>query len=112
MFRRGLHELIASNTCVRQFSGFELGAGRPVHGVDWPIVGLFDQGQGQQCVVYTDADVLMSTFGSNAYTRLGAMLESPGSFEPLRAAVQSEALAPTGRAARSAKRSSKTSTNR
>ena len=89
MFRRGLHELIASNTCVRQFSGFELGAGRPVHGVDWPIVGLFDQGQGQQCVVYTDADVLMSTFGSNAYTRLGAMLESPGSFEQLRAAVQS-----------------------
>src|SRR4029077_18014089 len=41
MFRRGLHELIASNTCVRQFSGFELGAGRSVHGVDWPAGGLF-----------------------------------------------------------------------
>ncbi len=89
MFQRGMHELIASNTCVRQFSGFELGAGRPVHGVDWPIVGLFDQGHQQQCVVYTDADILMSTFGSNAYSRLGAMLESPGSFAQLRAAVES-----------------------
>jgi putative ABC transport system permease protein len=90
MFRRGLHELIAGNTCVRQFTGFEIGAGRPVHGVDWPIVGHFDQGHDQQCAVYTDAEVLMSTFGGTSYQRVTAMLESPGAFEGLRAAVQSD----------------------
>lgn len=88
-FRRGLHELIASDPCVRQFTGFEVGASRTVHGAEWPIVGHFAQGHAQQCVVLTDADVLMSTFARTSYQRVTAMLESPAAFEQLRAAVQS-----------------------
>lgn len=89
MFGRGLHELIASDSCVRQFTGFEIGAGRPVHGEEWPIVGHFNDGQGQQCDMYADGDVLGSLFSRTGFGRIVAMLVSPESFEQLRAAVQS-----------------------
>jgi putative ABC transport system permease protein len=32
MFQTGLHELIASNPCARQFTGFDIGDRRPIHG--------------------------------------------------------------------------------
>ena len=89
-FKRGLHELIASNPCVRQFTGFELGDRRPLRGADWTIVGHFDQGSAQQCIVFADVDTLMSTFGRNSYTRVSATLESPDRFDALRAAVQAD----------------------
>src|SRR4051794_4411251 len=52
LFQPGLHELIASNSCSRQFTGFEMGDRRPLKGSDWVIVGHFDNGVAQQCVVY------------------------------------------------------------
>ena len=84
MFHPGLHELIASNPCLRQFTGFEIGAARPIRGIDWTIVGHFDQADTQQCAVLTDAETLMATFSNNAYTRVAAMLQSPGDFAVLR----------------------------
>lgn len=39
LFRPGLHELIVSNPCTPEFTGFELGDKRSIHGVDWTIVG-------------------------------------------------------------------------
>jgi len=88
MFQRGLHELIASNPCTRQFTGFEIGAQRPIHGSDWTIVGNFDQGHGQQCVVYADVDGIMSTFGRNSYTSASAQLQSPDDYDSIRDAVK------------------------
>ena len=44
MFHPGLFELIASNPCVRQYTGFELGARRSIHATDWTVVGYFGQG--------------------------------------------------------------------
>ncbi len=69
MFQRGLHELIASNPCVRQFTGFDtrrstsdsrqrLDHGRPLR-----------SGTGATMLVYADVDSLMSTFSRNTYTR-------------------------------------------
>lgn len=87
MFHRGLHELIASNPCVRQFTGFEIGERRPIHGIDWTIVGHFDQGQAQQCVVYADLDSIMSAFGRNTYTSVAVRLQSAADFDAFRAAV-------------------------
>ncbi|HUI61151.1 MAG TPA: ABC transporter permease [Steroidobacteraceae bacterium] len=89
-FRRGLHELVASNPCVRQFTGFELGQRRPVHGADWTVVGHFDQGTGQQCVVFADAETLMSSFGRNSYSQATVALASPERYDTLRAAVQAD----------------------
>jgi len=87
MFQRGLHELVASNPCVRQFEEFEIGARRSIRGVDWTIVGHFDQGESQQCVVDADVDTLMTTFNRNTYSQVAVMLQSPAAYDVLRNAV-------------------------
>jgi putative ABC transport system permease protein len=87
MFQPGLHELIAGNACVRQFTGFDLGDRRPIHGSDWIIVGRFDAGQSEQCVVYADVDSMMSTFKRNTYASVEVRLESAAGFDAFRDAV-------------------------
>jgi putative ABC transport system permease protein len=87
MFRPGLHELIAGNSCARQFAGFELGDSRLIHGVAWTVVGHFDQGEAQQCMVYGDVDSIMSAFKSNTYTSVAVMLQSAADFGAFRDAV-------------------------
>jgi putative ABC transport system permease protein len=87
-FQPGLHELIASRPCVRQFTGFGIGDKRPIGGVDWTIVGHFEQGDSQQCVVQADAEILMSTFHSNAYTQATATLQSPAAYAVLQRALE------------------------
>jgi len=88
LFRPGLHELIATNACVQQFDGFELGAKREVHGVDWAIVGHFDSGDSLQCVVLTDAETLMSLFGRNGYNRVTVRLRSPSDYDTFSRALE------------------------
>jgi putative ABC transport system permease protein len=89
-FQSGLPELVASNACTRQFVGFELGDKRLLRGGDWTVVGHFDQGYGQDCVVYADASTLMSAFSRTTYSSAALMLRSPADFETLRAAVASD----------------------
>ena len=85
----GLHELVASNACSRRFVGFEIGDRRPIRGADWTVVGRFDEGQTQQCVVYADAETLMTLLGRNTYSSAVVMLQSPGDYAGFRAAVSS-----------------------
>jgi putative ABC transport system permease protein len=87
MFQRGLHELIASDPCARQFTGFDIGDRRPIHGSDWTVVGHFDLGQVQQCVVYADVDSILSAFSRNAYSSVSVRLQSPSDFDAFRDAV-------------------------
>jgi putative ABC transport system permease protein len=89
-FRPGMHELIASNACVRQFTGFEIGDKRSIRAVDWTIVGLFDFGDMHNCVVLTDVETLLTVFGRNSYNRVTAMLESPAAFATVRDALQAD----------------------
>jgi putative ABC transport system permease protein len=88
MFQRGLHELIASNPCTRQYSGFEMGASRLIHGSNWQIVGHFDQGKSQQCLVYADVDGIMSAFHRNSYTVASVTLQSVSDFDAFSDAVK------------------------
>jgi putative ABC transport system permease protein len=88
LFRPGLHELIASHPCVRQLTGFGIGDKRPIGGVDWTIVGHFEQGDTQQCGVLTDAETIMSTFHSNTYTQATATLQSPADYAVLQRALE------------------------
>jgi putative ABC transport system permease protein len=88
MFKPGLHELIASDPCMRQFTGFEIGDRRSIHGGDWTVVGHFDQGQSQQCVVYADVDGIMSLFSRNTYSSVSVRLQSPADFAAFRDAVK------------------------
>ena len=90
MFKPGLHELIASNPCVRQFSGFGIGDHRLIHGADWSIVGHFEQGEAQQCVVYADVDGIMSAFTRNTYSTVTVRLQSPAEFPVFRDSVKSD----------------------
>ncbi|HEY5759116.1 MAG TPA: FtsX-like permease family protein [Steroidobacter sp.] len=89
-FKSGLSELVASNACTRQFVGFELGDKRSLRGGEWTIVGRFDLGHAQDCVVYADADTLMSSFSRTTYSSAALMLRSPADFAVLRDAVSSD----------------------
>jgi putative ABC transport system permease protein len=86
-FRPGLHELVASNACRRQFIGFELGDRRLIRGNDWTVVGHFDQGRAQNCVVHADAETAMSALGRTTYSSATLLLQSPADYSTLRAAV-------------------------
>jgi putative ABC transport system permease protein len=90
MFRPGMHELIAGHACVQQFTGFEVGEKRSIRAVDWPIVGHFDMGTLHNCVVFTDVETLLTTFGRNSYNRVTAMLDSPAAFATVRDALQAD----------------------
>ena len=89
LFKPGLNEIIATNSCLRQFDGFELGARRAVKGVDWLVVGHYDQGQSLECIVLTDAETLMSLFRRNGYNRINVRLKAPADFATFNHALES-----------------------
>jgi len=86
-FHSGLHELVASNACRRQFAGFELGDQRLIRGSDWTVVGHFDEGRAQNCVVNADAETVMSALSRTTYSSATLLLQSTADYGALRAAV-------------------------
>lgn len=89
MFQSGLHELIASNRCAHQFPDFAVGDKRVMRGVEWRVVGNFNLGDGEgRCVVFADADTVLSAFRINTYNQVIALLESPGAFDQLTDALK------------------------
>jgi putative ABC transport system permease protein len=87
MFNPGLHELIASNKCVRQYTDFGLGAKRHMRGGDWLVVGNFDLAS-TVCLVFGDGDTILSAFGRNTYNQANVMLQSPAAFADLSNALK------------------------
>jgi putative ABC transport system permease protein len=87
MFTSGLHELIASNKCVRQYTDFGVGAKRHLRGGDWTVVGNFDLAS-TVCIVFGDGDTILSAFGRNTYNQANVMLESPAAFAQLSGALK------------------------
>ncbi len=89
MFRPGLRELIASNYCAQQYQQFGVGDTRTIQGRDWRVVGNFDLGHtGGTCVVYADADTVLSAFGRDSYNQVNVMLQSPAAFTRLVDAIR------------------------
>jgi putative ABC transport system permease protein len=87
MFTPGVHELIASNKCVRQYADFGVGAKRHMRGGDWRVVGNFDL-PSTVCIVFGDGDTILSAFGRNTYNQANVMLESPATFATLANALK------------------------
>jgi putative ABC transport system permease protein len=87
MFNPGLHELIASNKCARQYSDFGVGARRHMRGGEWLVVGNFDLAS-TVCIVFADGDTLLSAFGRNTYNQANVMLETPAAFAQLTQALK------------------------
>jgi len=89
MFRPGLHEMIASNYCARQYQHFNLSQTIVIQGGEWLVVGNFDLGHTEgTCVVYADADAVLSAFGRNSYNQVNIMLQSPATFATLVDAIK------------------------
>jgi len=89
MFRPGLHELIVSESCARQFGSFEIGDNRSIRGSDWAVVGHFTQGNAQaQCTVYADAETVTSAFGVSSYNEVTVMLQSAAGYDDFLGALQ------------------------
>lgn len=89
MFQSGLHELIASNKCARQLSNFAVGDKRVMRGGEWRVVGNFDLGGGEgTCVVFADAETILSAFRINTYNQVTVLLQSPESFAQLTDALE------------------------
>jgi putative ABC transport system permease protein len=87
MFNPGVHELIASNKCVRQYTDFGVGAKRHMRGGDWLVVGNFNLAS-TVCIVFADGDTILSAFGRNTYNEANVMLESPAAFATLAEALK------------------------
>lgn len=91
MFQPGLHELIASNKCARQFSNFAVGDKRTMRGSEWVVVGNFNLGSGEgACVVFADAETILSAFRITAYNQVIVLLQSPGAFTQLADALKAD----------------------
>jgi len=89
MYNTGLHELIASEKCVRLYEDFHVGAKRHLRGGDWTVVGNFDL-PSTVCVVFGDADTLLSATGRNTYNQANLMLESPAAFAGVQRALKAD----------------------
>jgi putative ABC transport system permease protein len=87
MFNPGLHELIASNKCVRQYEDFGVGARRHLRGGEWVVVGNFDLAS-TVCLVFGDGDTILSAFGRNTYNQANLMLQSPEEFASVTRALK------------------------
>ena len=87
MFTPGVHELIASNKCARQYSDFGVGAKRHMRGGEWLVVGNFDL-PSTVCLVFGDGDTILSAFGRSTYNVANVMLESPAAFTVLSNALK------------------------
>jgi putative ABC transport system permease protein len=87
MFTPGVHELIASNKCARQYSDFGVGAKRHMRGGEWLVVGNFDLAS-TVCLVFGDGDTILSAFGRSTYNVANVMLESPAAFTVLSNALK------------------------
>jgi len=91
LFQPGLRELIASNKCTQQFTGFRVGDERPMRGGEWVVVGNFDLGQTEgSCAVYGDADTIMSAFGRTTFSQVAVMLRTEESFGELARAIRAD----------------------
>jgi putative ABC transport system permease protein len=78
LFKPGLRELIASNVCALRYAEFARGDKRRMRGGDWEVVGNFDIGHaGGICIVFADAEVVLSAFGRDNYNQINVRLESP-----------------------------------
>lgn len=93
LYRPGLRELIASNTCAHQYRDFDVGDKRVIQGTEWRVVGNFDLGHaGGNCVVYADADTVLSAFHRAGYNEVSVMLQSPAAMTELTAAIKANPL--------------------
>lgn len=88
MYRPGLHELLVGRFAQKKFTGFDVGSQVRLHGVDWTVVGVFEDGGSYlESTLLTDVDTLLPAFGRTAYGNLKIQLDSSAAFPAVQQAL-------------------------
>lgn len=92
MFEWGLNEVIVGVGARRSFRGLELGDNLEVAREQWPVVGIFEAGEGlAETEIWADAAVLQPAYQrGNSFQAIYATLESNDSFQEFKDALTSD----------------------
>jgi putative ABC transport system permease protein len=92
MFEWGLNEVIVGVGARRSFRGLELGDSLEVAQEQWPVVGVFEVGEGlAETEIWVDAAVLQPAYQrGNSFQAIYATLESNDSFQEFKDALTTD----------------------
>src|SRR5262245_52065194 len=87
LFTPGLREAIVGRSAQTEFAGLDLGAEIKLRDSVWTIVGAFTTGDATEAGVIVDVDTLASAYGIGFVNSVTARLETPESFDTLKATL-------------------------
>ena len=88
-FTPGLREMIVGQGVLKQFQGAAIGDRVRMRGSEWTVVGTFASGDAHDSEMWTDINVVRSTFNRIGTSSVLAALE-PDGFDRLKSAVAAE----------------------
>jgi len=88
-FTPGLREMIVGQGVLKQFQGANIGNRVRMRGSEWTVVGTFASGDAHDSEMWTDINVVRSTFNRIGTSSVLAALE-PDGFDRLKSAVAAE----------------------
>jgi putative ABC transport system permease protein len=86
-FTPGLREALVGRSAQSEFAGLDIGAEVKLRDSVWTIVGAFRTGDATDAGLIVDADTLASAYGLGYVNSVTARLETPESFDALKAAL-------------------------
>lgn len=92
IFEWGLNEVIVGAGARRSFRGLELGSSIQVGQEQWPVVGIFEAGEGlAETEIWADSAVLQPAYQrGNTFQAIYATLDSNGSFQDFKDSLTSD----------------------
>ena len=91
-FTPGLREAIVGRSAQSEFEGLSVGAQVKLRDGAWTIVGVFTTGDATETELITDVDTLASAYGLGYVNSVTVRLETPESFDALKAALDANPM--------------------
>jgi len=90
-YQPAVRELNVSESVRNLYKGMNVGDHINLRGTEWTIVGVYkDTNSGNDSMVRTDADTLMSAFARNTFQSVVVQLESPSAYGAFKDALTSD----------------------
>jgi putative ABC transport system permease protein len=89
-FTPGLREMIVGQGVLKQFQGANIGNRVRMRGSEWTVVGTFASGDAHDSEMWTDVNIVRSTFGRIGTSSVLAALDGPDGLARLKSAVAAE----------------------
>jgi putative ABC transport system permease protein len=89
-FTPGLREMIVGQGVLKQFQGANIGDRVRMRGSEWTVVGTFASGDAHDSEMWTDINVVRSTFNRIGTSSVLAALDGRDGFARLKSAVAAE----------------------